>query len=164
MRRRRLRFIDTLRHIVESLHQPAYITGRLWDVLVWNQAAEDVFAFGRVPERDRNSLVSVLTNPAARRLFGSGWAGEARRMVAQFRATHDLWAGDPAFRDLLERLRAGSAEFGGWWKSHDVRRATAGHKRIHHPRKGALRFDYASFQANDDPALKLVVYAPAAAR
>ena len=32
-------------------------------------------------------------------------ADQARRIVAQFRATHDLWAGDPAFRALLDRLR-----------------------------------------------------------
>jgi hypothetical protein len=44
-------------------------------------------------------------------LFGAAWADEAKRVVAQFRATHDLWAGDPAFLDLLDRLRRGSPEF-----------------------------------------------------
>ena len=29
-----------------------------------------------------------------------------------------------------------------------------------HPKKGLLRFEHASFQANDDPALKLVIYTP----
>src|SRR4030081_4098410 len=47
---------DTLRRIVEGLNQPAYITGRRWDVLVWNDAAEEIFAFGRVPEDERNIL------------------------------------------------------------------------------------------------------------
>lgn len=81
-------------------------------------------------------------------------------MVAQFRATHDLWAGDPAFRELLDRLRNGCPEFAGWWETHDIRDATAGQKLMSHPRKGALRLEYATFQANDDPALKLVIYAP----
>lgn len=46
--------------------------------------------------------------------MGSGVAdGFAGRMVAQFRATHDLRAGDPAFIDLLERLRNGAAEQSG---------------------------------------------------
>ena len=81
-------------------------------------------------------------------------------MVAQFRATHDLWAGDPAFVELLERLRRGSPEFEGWWKAHDVRAAAAGRKQMSHPRKGLLRFEHASFQAEDDPALKLVIYTP----
>src|SRR3984893_10311826 len=65
---------DTLRRTVEGLNQPAYITGRRWDVLAWNKAAEEIFAFGRVPEEDRNILISVLTNPTTRRRFGASWA------------------------------------------------------------------------------------------
>ncbi len=151
---------DPLRRVIQGLNQPAYITGRRWDVLAWNEAAEDIFAFSRVPKADRNTLISVLTNPQTRRLFGEGWADEARRMVAQFRATHDLWAGDPAFQDLLGRLMAGCPEFTSWWGDHDVRHATAGRKILSHPRKGRLRFEYATFQANDDSALKLILYMP----
>jgi len=33
----------------------------------------------------------------------------------------------------------------------------AGTKHLHHPKKGKLRFEYATFQSNDDPALKLVI-------
>jgi transcriptional regulator with XRE-family HTH domain len=145
---------------VEGLNQPAYITGRRWDVLAWNAAADEIFAFSRIPEADRNSLVNMLTNPHARRLFGPGWAEEAQRMVAQFRATHDLWAGDPAFLDLLEPLQQGCAEFEAWWNAHDVRAASAGRKHLHHPKKGELVFEYATFQANDDPALKLAIFTP----
>jgi transcriptional regulator with XRE-family HTH domain len=146
---------------VEGLNQPAYVTGRRWDVLAWNVPAEAVFGFGAVAEADRNSLISVLTRPSTRRLFGETWEGEARRMVAEFRATHDLWAGDPAFIDLLQRLRDGCPEFEGWWDTHDVRSGgIAGRKRLQHPTKGELTFEYATFQANDDPALKLVIYTP----
>jgi hypothetical protein len=31
---------------------------------------------------------------------------------------------------------------------------------MNHPTKGVLRFEHTSFQANDDPALKLVIYTP----
>lgn len=81
-------------------------------------------------------------------------------MVAQFRASHDVWAGDPAFGALLERLREGSPEFSRWWGAHEVRGTAAGRKTLNHPKKGALQFEYASFQANDNPALKLVIYTP----
>ena len=152
---------ETVRRVVESLNQPAYVTGRRWDILAWNAAAADIFDFGAIAEEDRNILAWMLTGPDARQLFGAAWAEEAKRMVAQFRATHDLWAGDPAFLDLLQRLRGGSPEFAAWWKAHDVRGVASGHKLLAHPRKGALRFAYASFQANDDPALKLAIYTPA---
>jgi hypothetical protein len=105
-------------------------------------------------------LLSMLTDARTRKLFGDGWAEEARRMVAQFRATHDIWAGDPAFVALPVRLRT-SHEFRRWWKVHDIRTTASGRKSLHHPEKGLLEFEYTSFQANDDPALKLVIYRPA---
>ena len=39
------------------------------------------------------------------------WADEAKRIVTQCRATHDLWVGDPAFVDLPKRLRQCSPAF-----------------------------------------------------
>ncbi len=152
---------EALRRLVDGLDQPAYISGRRWDILAWNAAAADILAdFGQVAEDDRNILLYVFTNPDARRRFGAGWADEARRMVAQFRTTHDLWAGDPAFIELLARLRQGSPEFSAWWEAHDIRPVAGGQKLLTHPEKGLLRFEHASFQANDDPALKLVIYTP----
>lgn len=151
---------DSLQRLIASLDQPAYVTGRRWDVLAWNKAADEVFAFDRLAEADRNVLICILTLPATRKLFGAGWTEEAKRVVAQFRATHDLWAGDPAFVALLDRLRHGSPEFATWWKAHDIRAAASGVKQLKHPKKGVLRFEHASFQANDDPSLKLVIYTP----
>jgi transcriptional regulator with XRE-family HTH domain len=151
-----------IRRLVQGLDQPAYVTGRRWDVLCWNAAAAGVITdFGRVSQEDRNILLFLFTDPAARQRFGPGWAGEARRMVAQFRATHDLWARDPAFEHLMTRLRGGSPEFVAWWEAHDVRRSLAGLKTFHYPDRGPRRFEYATFQANDDPALKLAIYTPA---
>ena len=150
-----------LRRLVEGLEQPAYVTGRRWDVLAWNAAAADVVAdFGRMAPGDRNILVYMLADPDSRRRFGAAWAEEARRMVAQFRTTHDLWSDDPCFAALLARLRTCSAEFASWWTAHEIRDAGTGQKILHHPSRGALRFEYATFQANDDPALKLAIYTP----
>ena len=71
-----------------------------------------------------------------------------------------MWAGDPAFTALLDRLTQGSSEFRRWWRAHEVRVTASGRKSVLHPRKGQLQFEYASFQCNDDPALKLVIYTP----
>lgn len=144
--------------LVQSLNQPAYITGRRWDVLAWNAAADEIFGFSRLAHEDRNTLLLVLCRPDARRMFGTHWKKLARRMVAQFRATHDLWAGDPAFVDLIERLRNGSREFRQWWSAHDIAGLAAGEKLLDHPEKGRMTLKYATFQANDDPALKLAIY------
>jgi transcriptional regulator with XRE-family HTH domain len=149
--------------LLQSLAQPAYVTGRRRDLVAWNAAAAEIFGFDELDAGERNILVAMLTVPRSRDLFGAGWAEEAQRMVAQFRATHDLWAGDPAFAALLRRLSDGCPEFDAWWERHDVRRPASGRKTLHHPTKGVIAFDHASFQANDDPGLKLVIYTPVAA-
>lgn len=149
-----------LLNLIESLAQPAYIVGRRRDLLAWNASAADLLGFDTLAPGDRNILVAMLTYPVSRKLFGDGWAGEAQRMVAQFRATNDLWAGDPAFVDLKQRLREGCAEFDGWWERHDIGRGGSGRKTLHHPTRGLVVFQHTSFQANDDPALKLVIYTP----
>lgn len=152
---------DSLKRMVKSLNQPAYITGRRWDVLVWNEAAAEIFNFDRVAEDKRNILLLMLTSRGSRRLFGAGWESEAKRMVGLFRLTYDLWSGDPAFCDLLEKIREGCPEFSKWWKAHDIRELAAGRKHLQHRERGNLQFEYATFQANDDPALKLTIYSSA---
>jgi transcriptional regulator with XRE-family HTH domain len=157
----RERVPEGTRRLVEGLGRPAYVTGRRWDVLAWNAEAAELFTdFGRLDEEDRNILVHLLLTPEGRRLFGDGWADQAGHVTAQFRAAHDLWAPDPAFTGLADRLRRGCPEFAGWWDRHDVLPAGSGRKRLHHPSKGPLVFEYATFQANEDPDLRLTVYSP----
>ena len=148
----------TLQRLVQSLNQPAYVLGRRWDVLAWNAPADEIFAFSRLPQGERNVLLIVLTQPEARRLFGAAWSGAARRIVGQFRVSHDLWADDPAFVTLLQRLHDGCPEFSAWWGAHDVRATAAGTKLLHHPKDGHLVFEHTSFQVSDEPGCRLVIY------
>lgn len=149
----------TLQRLINRLEQPAYITGRRWDVLAWNNAAAEIFSDFRLSrEEDRNIMIYVFLSAQARKMFGAGWAAEAKRILAQFRTTYDLWAYDPAFQELLQRLKNGSREFATWWEAHDIKSTHSGQKTLHHPKKGMQKFEYASFQANDNSALKLVIY------
>lgn len=156
----RERVPPAIERLVARLDLPAYVTGRRWDILTWNAAAAEVLGFDRLAEADRNILAFMFIEPESRRLFGATWSDEARRMVALFRATHDLHADDPAFVELVERVRTHSPEFAKWWNAHDIRSSTGGQKVLVHPQRGAERYEYATFQANDDPALKLAIYTP----
>jgi len=146
--------------LVTGLNLPAYVADRRWDILIWNAAAADVLGFDRLDTSNRNILAFMFIEQDTRRLFGRGWAEEARRMVALFRVSYDLHAGDPAFMELVERVRTHSPEFNKWWNAHDVRGGTSGQKVLSHPERGAQRYEYATFQANDNPALKLSIYTP----
>lgn len=150
---------EGLRSVVEGLLEPAYVTGQCWDVLAWNAAAANLLTdFGLRTTGERNILLFMFADQEARRLFGAEWAAEARRMLSLFRATHDLWPSDPTFEELVKRLRAGCAEFDPWWTDHDVTMPRSGSKRLHLPSGDTVLYEYSSFQANDDPSLKLALY------
>jgi transcriptional regulator with XRE-family HTH domain len=85
---------ETVKRMVESLAQPAYVTGRCWDVLHWNGAADRVFAFSRVAPERRNILLNMLTNAATRRLF-AWWPSSGRRMTSgrATRLSRRCWRG-----------------------------------------------------------------------
>ena len=89
---------------------------------------------------------------------------KAAAFAAFLRVWLEAFPGEAASWDrtieLLERLRQGCPEFAGWWEAHDIKSVVGGQKLLNHPRKGLLRFEHASFQANDDPALKLIIYTP----
>jgi transcriptional regulator with XRE-family HTH domain len=147
-----------LRPVLDGIAQPAWITNRRWDLLAWNAAAGMLFGIDEVAHEDRNVFVLMLTHPRARTLFGAGWAAEARRMVGRLRAAADLSGGDPAFALLAERLGAGCREFAAWWHAHDVEAGASGVKTLYGPIDGITRLHYASFQAGDDPALRLTIF------
>lgn len=157
----RERVPPTIGKFVASLPHPAYVTGRRWDILAWNDAAARLFEFGALPPEDQNLLLYVLTDSRARQVFGESWSSEAQRIVALFRPAYDLWAYDRAFVELLERVQAGCKEFARWWKDHAVQATSSGTKRLHHPISGPTRFEYTTFQAHEDLGLKLAVYLPA---
>ena len=149
---------DIIETIVRSLPDPAYITGARWDVLAWNAAADKLFGFTSMDAGERNILRYMLTTPAARVLFGTVWAREAQRMTALFRVTYDQRAGDPMFQQLVSDLSEASDEFRSWWCSHRVATPSAGVKTLHSAGQEGAAYVYATFQANDDPVLKLALY------
>jgi MmyB-like transcription regulator ligand binding domain len=69
---------------------------------------------------------------------------------------------EKSFYTLVRGLTAGAGcpEFAVWWEAHDIRSVVGGQRLSNHPKKGVLRFEHASFHANEDPALKLVIFTP----
>lgn len=152
---------ESLQRMLASLtHQPAYVTGRRWDILAWNAAAAAVFGdYGRLEGDERNIMHMVFADPAHRRLLVD-WDSLAPAVLAMFRADCAHHAGDPDFDRLIARLKAESAEFRTWWPKREVVRPPAGRKRINHPTAGLMEFEYMSFSLNDATEMRLIVYAP----
>jgi transcriptional regulator with XRE-family HTH domain len=148
-----------LRRMLESLTgQPAYVLGRRWDILAWNQAAVALFGDYATLDGDaRNILHMLFADPAHRKLLVD-WDQLAPTVLAMFRADSARYAGDPDFQRLIAKLMQASAPFRRWWTRQDVLRSLAGHKRIQHPVAGRMTFEYTSFAVTGQPDMKLVVY------
>jgi transcriptional regulator with XRE-family HTH domain len=151
----------TLRRVIKNLGtNPAYILGRRWDYLAWNRAACVVFGnLDSIPRWSRNHVWLHFMDPARREMFAD-WERSSRLLVAKFRADSARHLGDPAFEDLIARLRQSSPEFCKEWKRHEVARGGEGRKQVRHPEAGLMLFEHAVFHPSADPELRLILYTP----
>lgn len=137
---------------------PAYVTGRYWDVLAANRAARALWTdWADRPASERNMLWWYFTDPAARTVLVN-WPAEAAAQLARFRSAAARHPGDPAFRALIEGLLACSPEVRAWWPRHEVAALSSGTKRLHHPVLGDLLLQHVVLQVADDPEQKLVTF------
>jgi transcriptional regulator with XRE-family HTH domain len=140
---------------------PAYITGRRWDVLAWNQAARWIIAdFATMPVEERNIVRLIFTNEEFRHRCVN-WEGVARRVLAQLRASSSQYQHDAQLGGLIRDLQQRSPEFARWWSRHEVQERQDGRKELIHPAVGSLVLEHSTFQIEDSPGLKMVVYLPA---
>jgi transcriptional regulator with XRE-family HTH domain len=150
-----------VRRLVECLEgSPAYVLGRRWDFLAWNDAAAAVFGDPEdLPPQRRNHVWRVFAD-RERRAFFPDWQNSARIMLAKFRADCDRHVGDPWFEELLDALRDVSPEFRAWWKAHEVHGDGDGRKLIVHPVAGRMKFEHAVFRHAETPEHRLILYSP----
>jgi transcriptional regulator with XRE-family HTH domain len=145
--------------LVERLDpEPAYVTGRCWDVLAANRAARALWTdWPALPADERNMLWWTLMDPVARAVLVD-WEAEASALLARFRAAAARHPEDPRFGSLVERLHAGSPEVRAWWPRHDVGAVGPGVKRIRHPELGEIELRYVVLLVADDPEQKVVAF------
>jgi transcriptional regulator with XRE-family HTH domain len=150
-----------LRRLIENLGpNPAFVLGRRWDYLAWNEAATIVLGdLGRLPRASRNHAWLTFTDPARRETF-TDWERSSRLLVAKFRADSARHIGDPEFESLITALRRTSPEFARAWERHEVARGGDGRKDLRHPHAGMLSFSHAVLHPADAPEQRLVLYSP----
>ncbi|WP_129767606.1 helix-turn-helix transcriptional regulator [Streptomyces sp. L-9-10] len=159
-RRRALQKVQPqLQRLLDDLTAtPAIVMGRRMDVLAWNAlAAALVTDFGRIPERHRNYVRLVFTDPAMRTLY-SDWETVARTCAAQLRMEAATYPDDPRLTELVGELSVQDPQFREWWAAHHVAALSVGTKTLHHPVAGDLTLDWDTLTASTDPDQQLVIW------
>ncbi len=139
---------------------PAFIMGRCWDLLFWNQAAEIVFrlpAFSSNMQRSSNWLRRFLTDLNLRS-NNDDWEIKAQVMIARFRADYAHFSNDARFKELIEEFMQISELFRETWTRHDVQVVTDCHKQWYDPRIGQMEFEHVTLQPPTEPAVKIMIY------
>jgi transcriptional regulator with XRE-family HTH domain len=134
---------------------PAYIMGRYWDILAWNQAAALLFDFGE----NANMLWYLFDRPAARQLIVD-WEDRAQRLLAEFRADCSQYVTEPSFTRFVDALKAASPEFSAWWPLHHITSREGGRREFEHPLLGRLVLYQTTFYLSSTPQVKLVLHTP----
>jgi transcriptional regulator with XRE-family HTH domain len=146
-----------MRAVLDALTFPAYISDRAWNVLAWNELADEIFAYSRRPPADRNTLLIAFGDPTFRAMLIDAGTDHGH-VVASFRRVHDESPDDPLFEALLARLRV-YPEFRRQWERHDVQRRPVTRKALRHPQLGALYFEGLSLTSGTSE-LRLVIFVP----
>jgi transcriptional regulator with XRE-family HTH domain len=150
------------RHMLSDLNpSPAYILGRRYDYLAWNEAADVLFFISDIVSDTsspytRNMIWRLFTNQMTK--ARPNWEAVARATLAEFRTASARYPGDPWFEELIEDLKQVSPEFCRWWPHHDVRSALDGHKVIEHPALGTLEFEHFTLQVLTNPDIRIMIY------
>nr|WP_280922791.1 helix-turn-helix domain-containing protein [Streptomyces sp. MZ04] len=147
-----------LRRLLALTATPAIVLGRRMDVLAWNAlGAALVTDFSEVPEKERNYVRLMFTDPALRKLYPE-WEKVARTAVAQLRREAAKYPQDPRLVSLVGELSVRDEDFRTWWAGHEVASLSVGTKTLNHPLVGELTLDWDTLTASTDPDQQLVVW------
>lgn len=153
---------ETLVAMLESIHIPAYIMGRTWDILAWNAAATALFGdwLIKAPAETRPNLLRFVFQQPTAKQFVVNWEMRARRLVAEFRADCRTRLEEPELKKIVTELTAASPEFETYWKQHDVLERQGGQREFNHPSRGLVHYQQVTLRPVEQEQLKLVLLQP----
>src|SRR4051812_12720629 len=147
-----------LRRVLDRIDAPAIVMTPTHDVLAWNRLAAALMVdFGEVPERERNFVRLLFTDPRMRSLYPE-WEELARAVVSYLRMEAARKPDDPRLAELVGDLSIGDAQFRQWWAGTHVAVKRRGTRRYAHPVVGELVLEWDALTSDAEPDQQLVVY------
>ncbi|MEU6864548.1 helix-turn-helix transcriptional regulator [Streptomyces sp. NPDC046876] len=139
---------------------PACVQNSRYDILAYNATYGRLLCdLDALAPEDRNCLWLSFTNP--------GWRAAVadpeelmRTMVAKFRASMAEHLADPAWKGLVARLEAESAEFRELWARHEVVGQGSRAKYIRNAQVGLLHLEHTNMWIGPAAGPRLVTYVP----
>ncbi|MFF9451735.1 MmyB family transcriptional regulator [Streptomyces flaveolus] len=140
---------------------PACVQNSRYDILAHNRTYGLLLCdLDAVPPEDRNCMILSFTHDDWRSSIVH-LEETQRLMAARFRATMAGHLTEPAWKMLLKRLRAESAEFQEAWERYEVVAHRSKRKEFLNRYVGRVRVDHTDLWLGPEPGPRMVTYAPA---
>ncbi|MET7272375.1 helix-turn-helix domain-containing protein [Streptomyces flaveolus] len=140
---------------------PACVQNSRYDILAHNRTYGLLLCdLDAVPPEDRNCMILSFTHDDWRSSIVH-LEETQRLMAARFRATMAGHLTEPAWKMLLKRLRAESAEFQEAWERYEVVAHRSKRKEFLNRYVGRIRVDHTDLWLGPEPGPRMVTYAPA---
>ena len=147
-----------LERILHRVGAPAIVMTPTHDVLAWNPLAAALMVdFGEFPERERNFVRLLFTDPRLRSLYPE-WEELARAVVSYLRMEAARKPDDPRLAELVGDLSIRDAQFRQWWAGTHVAVKRRGTRRYNHPVVGEITLDWDALTSDAEPDQQLIVY------
>ena len=147
-----------LQRILDHLDTPAIVMTPTHDILAWNPLAAALMVdFGEIPERERNFVRLLFTDPRLRSLYPE-WEELARSVVSYLRMEAARKPDDPRLAELVGELSIRDAQFRQWWAGTHVAAKRRGTRRYNHPVIGEITLEWDALTSDAEPDQQLVIY------
>jgi transcriptional regulator with XRE-family HTH domain len=143
-----------IRQLLDALALPAFVEGRMFDVLAANRLATALSPTIRPGE---NRLRSMFLDQDEQDLHPD-WEQATGGMVAAFRASIGTDTDDPRIARLVGELSLTSEPFRRLWARHDVKALAGASTRLLHPQVGMLHLCREKLTIGDSGGQLLVIY------
>lgn len=137
--------------------RPAYVANLRWDIVAWNQAADDLFGFAGRTQSDRNMIRLIFADPDFRRRCPR-WRDEAPKVLSQFRCDLAATPDDPAMLALVDEMKKLSPDFRRWFAEPDMDSYARGIGTLLDHDGTELAFQHETLTVDEYRHLKMVVY------
>jgi transcriptional regulator with XRE-family HTH domain len=149
-----------MQRVLDRIDAPAIVMTPTHDVLAWNRLAAALMVdFGEFPERERNFVRLLFTDPRLRSLYPDS-EGLARAVVAYVRMEAARKPDDPRLAELVGDLSIRDAQFRQWWAGTHVAIKRRGTRTYNHPIVGEITLDWDALTSDAEPDQQIVVYTP----
>jgi transcriptional regulator with XRE-family HTH domain len=147
-----------LQRVLDHVDAPAMVMTPTHDILAWNPLAAALMVdFGEIPERERNFMRLLFTDPRLRSLYPE-WEELARSVVSYMRMEAARKPDDPRLAELVGDLSIRDVQFRQWWAGTHVAVKRRGTRRYNHPVVGEITLEWDALTSDAEPDQQLLVY------